>query len=48
MPNAKLGTLVPFKDMVGALEEAKAGQVSFRVDPGKNVHAQIGLMRFSD
>lgn len=48
MPNAKLGTLVPFNDLVNALEMAKAGQVSFRVDNGRNIHAQIGKMSFSD
>lgn len=48
MPNAKLGTLVPFNSMMNALEEAKAGQVSFRVDQGRNIHAQIGLVKFTD
>lgn len=48
MPNVKLGTLAPFRDMPLALEQAKAGQVSFRVDEGRNIHAQIGLMNFSD
>lgn len=27
---------------------AKAGQVNFRVDAGKNIHAQIGKITFSD
>lgn len=48
MPNAKIGTLVPFRDMPKALDMAKAGQVSFRVDEGRNIHAQIGLMSFTD
>lgn len=28
--------------------QAKAGQVSFRVDDGRNIHTQIGKMSFSD
>lgn len=48
MPNAKLGTLVPFEELPLALEQAKAGQVSFRVDNGRNIHTQIGKMSFSD
>lgn len=48
MPNAKLGTLVPFEDLPLALKQAKAGQVTFRVDSGKNIHTQIGKMSFSD
>ena len=48
MPNAKVGTLVPYQDLPEALEQAKAGQVSFRVDPGRNIHAQIGKMSFSN
>ena len=48
MPNAKLGTLVPFQELPLALEQAKAGQVSFRVDIGRNIHAQIGKMSFTD
>jgi large subunit ribosomal protein L1 len=30
------------------LKQAKAGQVSFRVDNGKNIHAQIGKVDFTD
>ena len=48
MPNSKVGTLVPYADLPSALEQAKAGQVSFRVDQGKNIHAQIGKMNFTD
>ena len=48
MPNAKLGTLVPYQELTNALEMAKSGQVSFRVDEGRNIHAQIGKMSFSD
>ena len=48
MPNSKVGTLVPYADLPLALEQAKAGQVSFRVDTGKNIHAQIGKINFTD
>lgn len=48
MPNAKLGTLVPFEELPLALQQAKAGQVSFRVDDGRNIHTQIGKMSFTD
>lgn len=48
MPNAKLGTLVPFEELPDALRMAKAGQVTFRVDSGKNIHTQIGKMSFTD
>lgn len=48
MPNAKLGTLVPYQELPNALNMAKQGQVSFRVDQGRNIHAQIGKMSFSD
>ena len=48
MPNAKLGTLVPYQDLPPALEQAKAGQVTYRVDMGRNIHAHIGKMSFTD
>lgn len=48
MPNAKLNTLVPLEELGKALKQAKAGQVSFRVDNGKNIHALIGKMDFTD
>jgi|688.fasta_scaffold1673032_2 large subunit ribosomal protein L1 len=48
MPNAKLGTLVSYQDLPLALEQAKQGQVTFRVDDGRNIHAQIGKMSFTD
>ena len=48
MPNAKLGTLVSYQDLPLALEQAKAGQVSYRVDNGKSIHAQIGKISFTD
>lgn len=48
MPNSKLGTLVPLHELPNALQQAKAGQVSFRVDNGRNIHALIGKMSFTD
>jgi large subunit ribosomal protein L1 len=48
MPNAKIGTLVPYADLPSALVQAKAGQVSYRVDDGRNIHAQIGKINFTD
>lgn len=48
MPNPKVGTLVNDKDLANAIIRAKAGQVNFRVDSGKNIHAQIGKITFTD
>jgi large subunit ribosomal protein L1 len=33
---------------MNAVTRAKAGQVNFRVDAGKNIHAQIGKITFTD
>jgi len=48
MPNAKVGTLVSLKELPLALKQAKEGQVSYRVDKGKNIHAHIGKIDFTD
>jgi len=48
MPNPKVGTLVNEKDLNQAILRAKAGQVNFRVDAGRNIHAQIGKITFTD
>ncbi len=48
MPNPKVGTLVNDKDLGAAITRAKAGQVNFRVDAGRNIHAQIGKASFTD
>lgn len=48
MPNAKVGTLVSDKEMFNSIERAKAGQVNYRVDSGKNIHAPIGKITFTD
>lgn len=44
MPNPKTGTVTP--DVVGAIKNAKAGQVRFRADKGGIVHASIGTVAF--
>lgn len=48
MPNIRVGTLVTIENMPTALAEAKAGQATFRVDDGKNIHAPLGKMDFAD
>ena len=44
MPNPKVGTVSP--DVAGAVKNAKAGQVQFRVDKAGIVHATIGRRSF--
>ncbi len=44
MPNPKVGTVTP--DVAGAVKNAKAGQVQFRVDKAGIVHATIGRRSF--
>lgn len=34
--------------MQQAVERAKAGQVNYRVDAGKNIHAPLGKITFKD
>ena len=36
------------KELANAIIRAKAGQVNFRVDSGKNIHTQIGKMSFTN
>ena len=45
MPNPKTGTVT--MDVAGAVKNAKAGQVNFRVDKKGNIHAGIGKASFS-
>lgn len=44
MPNPKTGTVTP--DVVGAINNAKAGQVRYRVDKAGIIHAAIGKASF--
>ena len=44
MPNPKVGTVTP--DVAGAVKNAKAGQVRYRVDKGGIVHCAIGKANF--
>ncbi|WP_321326039.1 50S ribosomal protein L1 [Thiomicrorhabdus sp.] len=44
MPNPKTGTVTP--DIVGAINNAKAGQVRFRADKAGIIHASIGTVSF--
>ena len=44
MPNPRVGTVTP--DVAGAVRNAKAGQVQFRVDKAGIVHATIGRRSF--
>jgi len=44
MPNPKVGTVTA--DVVGAVRNAKAGQVQFRADKGGIVHCSIGRASF--
>ncbi len=46
MPNPKVGTVTP--DVAGAVKNAKAGQVQFRVDKAGIVHGTIGRRSFED
>ncbi len=48
MPNPKAGTVVQAQDIAGAIEEARAGRVEFRLDRTANIHVPIGKMSFSE
>lgn len=44
MPTPKAGTVT--EDVAGAVEEAKAGKIEFRVDRGGNLHVPLGRVSF--
>lgn len=44
MPNPKVGTVTP--DVVGAVKNAKAGQVRYRTDKAGIIHCRIGTIEF--
>ncbi|MDR2635654.1 MAG: 50S ribosomal protein L1, partial [Campylobacteraceae bacterium] len=46
MPNPKTGTVT--MDVAKAVENAKGGQVNFRVDKQGNIHAGIGKVSFNE
>jgi large subunit ribosomal protein L1 len=46
MPNPKVGTVTP--DVAGAVKNAKAGQVRYRVDKAGIVHCTIGKASFEE
>lgn len=46
MPNPKVGTVTP--DVAGAVKNAKAGQVQFRIDKAGIVHATVGRGSFDE
>ena len=45
MPNPKTGTVT--MDVAQAVNNAKSGQVNFRVDKQGNIHAGLGKVSFS-
>ena len=48
MPNAKVGSLVSEQELEQAVIRAKAGQVNYRVDSVKGIHAPLGKITFTD
>jgi large subunit ribosomal protein L1 len=45
MPNPKVGTVTP--DVVGAIRNAKAGQVRYRTDKAGIIHCTLGKVDFT-
>lgn len=48
MPNPKAGTVVQPDNIAGAIEEAKAGRIEFRLDKTANIHVPIGKVSFTE
>ncbi len=46
MPNPKTGTVT--MDVTKAVEEVKAGKVTYRVDKAGNIHVPIGKVSFDN
>lgn len=46
MPNPKLGSVT--KDIAGAIQKAKAGQIKFNAEKAGIVHAGVGKISFAD
>jgi len=46
MPNPKVGTVTP--DVVTAVEQAKRGQVRYRIDKNGIIHCTVGRANFDD
>ncbi len=46
MPNPKTGTITD--DVAGAVREAKAGKINFRVDKTGNLHVPVGKVSFDE
>jgi large subunit ribosomal protein L1 len=47
MPNPKAGTVVQPDNIAGAIKEAKAGRIEFRLDKTANIHVPIGKISFT-
>lgn len=45
MPNPKVGTVTP--DVAGAVENARKGQVMFKIDKGAIIHCLVGKVNFT-
>lgn len=48
MPNPKSGTVVTVNDLAKAIEDARKGQVEFRLDRTAIIHVPLGKVSFED